>query len=332
MLLFVTMTSPALGTRTTTNSTANNVITDMDTTVCLDPPVWEKGTVWNYDLTDIDIDLEEGYGIVFHLHVGTANIPFEVVSDAGSSYEVSFKTQISGNVYVEADLDGLSIKVEGDLVRLKLNGEITYRKSDLAISSISVQISGKVAVSISKPIPLPAIRAFVTLNLNTDLSTPYPLLTFPMETNMSWGLPATSVSLDGSLKSPWLRVVNIAHNMARLLGMIPEDYKEYSDLIKQILPVVDLSDTLTLFEISNPIAIQEFPVVFYCLDREQVTVQAGSFDAYNITILGIANMYYAPDVGRIIKITGTLKDFIPFLENVNMELVKIGKAEEVTWK
>jgi hypothetical protein len=329
MLLLMPMTVSAMENKTSNNSISNNPVNDGYTTLSADPPVWAKGTVWNYDLTDINIDIDQGYGLVFHLYIGTANIPFEVVSDSGSSYQVSFKTKISGNVYVEADYGGLSVKLQGNLVRTKLKGEITYRKSDLGISSISMQLSGKVALSISKPIRLPAIRAFVTLNLDIGFSNPYTLLSFPMETNMTWGLPATGISIDGSLKSPWLRVVNIAHGTARFMGLIPDEYKEYSDLIAQMLPVIDFSDTLTLFEIPNPVDIPELPVVFYCSGTENITVQAGSFNAYNISLMGVANMYYAPDVGRVIKISGNIEDFIPYLKNINMELVKIGKSTEL---
>jgi hypothetical protein len=331
MLLLIPMTVPVMGLKTN-NSTTNNLTTNSKTIIySVDPPIWEKGSVWNYDLTDVNIDIEQGYGIILHLHIGTANIPLEVVDDSGSNYQVSYKTTISGNVYIETNVSGLSIKLQGDLVRTKLKGEISYHKSDLGINSISMQLSGKVALSISKPIRLPAIRAFVTFKLNIGFSNPYTLLSFPMETDNFWGLPATAISIDGSLKSPWLRVVNIAHNMARFMGLIPEDYKEYSDLIKQILPVIDISDTLTLFNISNPIDVPEIPVLFYCLNMETVRVQAGSFDAYNISMAGVANLYYAPDVGRIIKITGNINYFIPYLENINMELVKIGKAEDLVY-
>lgn len=330
MLLLIPMAVPTMGINTN-NSTTNNLTTNSKPTFYLfDPPIWEKGTVWNYDLTDVNIDIEQGYGITFHLHIGTANIPLEVVDDSGSNYQVSYKTKITGNIYIEANISDLSIKLQGDLVRTKLKGEISYRKSDLGITSISMQLSGKVALSISKPIHLPAIRALVTLNLNIGFSNPYTLLSFPMETGNFWGLPATAISIDGSIKSPWLRVVNIAHNMARFMGLIPEEYKGYSDLIKQILPVIDFSDTLRLFNVSNPIDVPEIPVLFYCLNMETVTVQAGSFDAYNISMVGAGNLYYAPDVGRIIKITGNIKDFIPYLENINMELVKIGKSTELT--
>lgn len=327
MLLVLSITLPVIGVKTNT-STTSNIHKNSTATFysVVPPPVWEKGTVWNYDLTDINMNIEES-GIVFHLYISTANIPFEVVDDSGSNYQVTYKTKISGTVYVETNISSMSIKVQGDLIRTKVQGEISYQKSNLGINSLSMQFSGKVALSISKPIRLPAIKAFVTFTLNIGFSTPYTLLSFPMEIDNRWGLPATTVSIDGSLKSPWLRVVNVFNGMARLMGLIPDDYKDYSDILKQILPVIDISDTLTLFNVTNPIDIPEFPMLFDCGSMETISVQAGSFDAYNISMVGAANVYYAPDVGRIIKITGNIKDFIPYLENVNMELVKIGKIE-----
>jgi hypothetical protein len=328
MLLLVSVTLPAMGMKTHDDSTVNNLISDDKNTFYSDDvPIWKKGTVWTYKLDDINIDFDNGYGEVFHLHIGTGNIPFTVVSDSGSSYLVSFNAKISGNMYIETETGHYSIKVQATLIRTQLKGDISFRKSDLAISSINIQLSAKVALSISKPISLPALRVFATLKLNIGFSNPYTILSFPMATNSSWGLPATGLSVDGSLRSPWLRVVNIANTLLRLTGRIPAEYKDLSDMIAKILPVIDISDTLNLFNISNPIDIPEEPGMFYCSNMENVSVQAGSYNAYNISIMGMANMYYAPDVGKIIKITGNIKDFIPYIENISMELVKVGKSE-----
>jgi hypothetical protein len=96
------VTLPAMGMKTHDDSTVNNLISDDKNTFYSDDvPIWKKGTVWTYKLDDINIDFDNGYGEVFHLHIGTGNIPFTVVSDSGSSYLVSFNAKISGNMYIE---------------------------------------------------------------------------------------------------------------------------------------------------------------------------------------------------------------------------------------
>jgi hypothetical protein len=321
MLLLVTATLPAMGIKTIDNSTVNNLIIDSERTVSShDVPIWKKGTVWTYKIDDVNLDyVDNESGAVFHLHFGTGNFPVKVVSTSGSSYLVSFNVKISGDMYIDADDGYTAIKVQGKLVKANLKGNIYFRKTDLAIESITTQLSTKVSVTISKPIQLPALRMLINLKLNYGFSSPYTLLSFPIETGMSWGLPATGLSIDGSIKSPWLRVVNVAHTTMRLAGLIPADYKDLSDKIAQILPVIHIDQTMNLFGVSNPLSIPEVPDLFYCSDMENITVLAGSYDAYPISIWsGFSTMYYAPDVGNIIKMTGNL---------INMELVKVKTTE-----
>jgi len=46
-----------------------------------------------------------------------------------------------------------------------------------------------------------------------------------------------------------------------------------------------------------------------------VTVEAGTFDAYNISVMkGLGHIYYAPEVGNIIKISG---------HSIDSELIKV---------
>ena len=35
---------------------------------------------------------------------------------------------------------------------------------------------------------------------------------------------------------------------------------------------------------------------------------------------GLGNIYYAPEVGNIVKITGNFEDVLPFISNINAEL------------
>ena len=61
---------------------------------------------------------------------------------------------------------------------------------------------------------------------------------------------------------------------------------------------------------------------FFCLNTENITVLAGDYEAYNITIIGgMAQCFYAPTAGNVVKITGNLEELIPYITNINMELL-----------
>ncbi len=99
--------------------------------------------------------------------------------------------------------------------------------------------------------------------------------------------------------------------------------------LEQFLPVIDISEVLESY--GYPAAI-EVPAVdeafrrapFICSDQKTISVQAGTFDAYEITILsGMGDIYYSPEVGNIVKATGYLGNFIPYMENIDLELVSV---------
>jgi hypothetical protein len=61
---------------------------------------------------------------------------------------------------------------------------------------------------------------------------------------------------------------------------------------------------------------------FFCLNTENITVPAGTYEAYNITLVGgLAQCFYAPTAGNVVKIAGNLEEIIPYLKGINMELL-----------
>ena len=61
---------------------------------------------------------------------------------------------------------------------------------------------------------------------------------------------------------------------------------------------------------------------FFCLNTENITVPAGTYEAYNITLFGgLAQCYYAPTAGNVVKITGNFEEINPDIKNINMELI-----------
>ena len=65
--------------------------------------------------------------------------------------------------------------------------------------------------------------------------------------------------------------------------------------ISALLPVIDIKDALETKEINNTFEIKEVPSIFSCYSMDEITVLAGTFDSYNISVAEIlGKIYYAP--------------------------------------
>lgn len=288
-----------------------------------DVPTWSKGTTWTYRVDDIDIELGlEGQPV--HIHGKIESLPFEVVDDTGNSYQLTFKSKtINGDFNVDIDLDYLNlgegaIKINGELLYPTLQGNIVLRKSDLGIEDIDIQISGILRINIEEqpfiPLPIDRIPIPARISLTANSDNPFTFLDFPLSNGKSWGLPSATISVDGEIKSIWLNVLKFVNRIAGLLGMelLPPE-------IAALLPVIDIMDTLEQFGLAEYfneyLDMDEYPDVFTCLNQETITVEAGTYNAYNISVMqGLGNIYYAPEVGNIIKISG---------HYIDAELIKV---------
>ena len=107
----------------------------------------------------------------------------------------------------------------------------------------------------------------------------------------------------------------------KIIPIIPEE-------IAQFLPNIDVSEILNYFgietmydiEISEMLEVKGTPL-FQVKGTENINTQAGSFNAASISFLeGNGNIYYAESEGNIVKIIGHVSDYLPFIEDINLEL------------
>jgi hypothetical protein len=303
-------------------------------------PVWEVGNSWNYKVDEIIIDFEE---IDFSIHIegNIEDLALEVDKVTEDFYDLIFSADISGSYEFNTDLGDGPINITGELRNTQIQGTITYNKTDLGFSNVNLIITGKLTVKIVEQpyydlsflpdIPIPA-----TIILNIELSNPYPIIKFPFDIGSNWGLPATNFSLSGTIDSPWLKLANFLNNIIRIPGIIPllatilktDKYllENISDVLHDILPIIDIEYVLNEYvESGNVFSIPEVPPIICCIGKDNITVPAEQdpFEAYNITLIGtdFGNIYYSPEVGNIIKITGNFKDVLPFVSNINAELI-----------
>jgi len=281
--------------------------------ICLeniDVPTWDRGTTWTYQVDDIILNEEN-----FNINIKLDKFSVKVVSVSGSSYNTEFSTKINGNFYI----DYAPYKIELNLLYTTLKGHIFQRKSDLGIEKINFQLYSMFTVKIIEPTQLPTIPIFIMIKFDSDVNPPYQLLPFPINIGNKWGLTPMQLSFDATIKSPWFRLIHAVNGIIRFFGLVPEEFQDLSDLIADNLPIFRSNE---LIEINETLGDYN---LFICVNKETVTVGAGTFEVYNISFLGDFGEFgyfcYAPSVGKIIKIFGYIKEFVTSSEDVNIELV-----------
>ena len=285
-------------TLTVTDETGNQGT--IETAALID--LWIKRDSWTYDIDDIDIySVKDGDSI--SLEGSIKDLVFTVKDDNADYYRLDFNGKVNGEL--EVVFGGLAIS--GKLSKFsKLEGSITVRQSDLGIKDLNSQIRGMLILSndlIPVPIPIP-----FNIELNSNFDTIYPIINFPLSIGKSWGVPSTSISIDGHVKSIMLNIMNFANKIAKLMGQefIPPN-------IAKFLPVIDIGDFLEEFGVENTIEIPGGPNALGCTNEEEIVVKAGTFNAYEVSIISspwedlTMALYYAPDVANIVKISAEME-------------------------
>lgn len=303
-------------------------------------PIWKVGNEWIYKVDEIEIEIEEP-GLYIFVQGNIDDLSLKVNKVTEKFYELILNANILGSYKLNTSTDKGPVNITGNLKNTNIAGTITINKTDLGIKKVNVGLSGKLTVKIvDQPymnvsffpkIPIPA-----TILLDIELGNPFPIIEFPLNTSKFWGIPATNFSLCGTVESFWLRLVNFINNIIRIPGIIeiiserietdPELLREISDILKDILPVINIEYLLHEYVgIGNVFEIPEVPPLLCCLNKDNVTVPARpeAFEAFNISLMGsgFGNIYYSPEAGNIIKITGNFEDVLPFISNIKAELI-----------
>ena len=282
----------------------------------VDVPIWEIGNQWVYRIDDVNIKFNDT-NTLFDMSLSIDTLPLTVRTLDETSYTLAFETKISGNAKLDMDRGDGPINISITFSNLKFSGDIIFEKATLGIKGLLGSFNGRFWVKINEqPIvplpPLPSLPVKIKANLVSDFSDSITPLMFPLNDSMIWNLTETNLTLNGEIRSPWLYLVLFINSFYEFLP--PE--------IAALLPVVDIKEAFTTLGRENIISIPMIAGAFYCMNTETITVPARTYDAYNITIMdGMARCFYAPDAGNIIKLTGNIEDLIPFITNINMELL-----------
>jgi len=306
------------------NKTIKHVTNDKYTVLFDDDvPVWEVGDQWIYRINDIDVDFnEDNQSLQIHLEI--AELQLDVTDDGGDSYILGFSGKISGTCDAGFDFGDGPVRINVTLESTSISGDIKIEKTNLGMEEINAFVEGRLIIHVFEqpyvelPFSIPEIPIRGEIDLNVDLENSFAILDFPLNTSKIWNLSATNFSVDGEIRSIWLYLLNFINKIAAIFGfeLLPEE-------IAGLLPIIDIGDALDEVDIGNTFEIPEIPYAFACFNRENITVEAGTFDAYNISILGgIASCFYAPEAGNVIKIEGNLEELLPYVTSINMELIE----------
>jgi hypothetical protein len=297
-------------------------------------PKWHVGDYWKYRIGKVSVDFQSE-NLSFWFNTTSYYVLFEVVTNLSESYEIHIKSEIPCVFGVLADFgDGL-VNVTGDFLR-STNASMLVNKTHLGVDGVTAQVHGDTSITVLEqpylkwlkgPIgPISGIQGNTYVNLSLDV--PFAMLHFPMEVGMIWPLLENNVTISGYIDSLFLRVVSSVNNFIRKLGLpIRSGPRKLSDLLADLMPehdpVLRIENVLEKLNVSSVRNISKVPGAFFCHSRKNHTVLAGEYSTYNISVLGgLAYIWYAPDVGNIIKISGFLFDLIPSLRELDLELAE----------
>jgi hypothetical protein len=304
-------------------------------------PIWSEGDKWSYQLDTISVDFKKE-DLYFYLEVKSDYLNMKVVEVTEDSYILNIYAPIDGYFRFVTDIKEIGpINVTGEFKDIfqspTIGGTITFNKTDLALKQTNIIINGRVLLKFSEipkypfnltpPIPIP-----LSANLDIKLGNYIPIIDFPINTSKFWGIPATNITLAGLVESIWLDVVSAINNMIRYPGIIeflaiqfgfdPNILKGFSDILYNNTPDFDIEYFLVEYIGGNVFDIPEVPPILSCFGRENITVLAGEYYSFNISVMGgLGNIYYSPEIGNIVKIIGNFENILPFISNIKAELI-----------
>jgi hypothetical protein len=301
------------------NKLTTNTETHHVSPVSSDVPVWHVGNTWTYKVDNISVNFQENNQTIYMI-LSINQLPLTVSSDSGGSYTLSFSTKASGHGVIDVNTDQGPLNIEIDFKDATVEGSVIIEKTELGIQSIDATLHGTFHLTViewpSGKLPFSHLPVPVTMNITMGSSNPIALLSFPMDVGTIWNLSAADLTVNGDIHSVWL---NIIHFVNMIMGLFGQDFLPPE--LEVLLPVVNIKDALNAFGIGNVFSVPEVPGIFTCDDITTVTVPAGTYETYDISIAqGIGSVFYAPTAGSVIKISGNFHDIIPYIQDLNMEL------------
>jgi len=228
-----------------------------------DAPEWQVGDTWTYKIDSIIVDYDQS-GQKILIDGSIDDFTWKVTDTSGDYYTVSISGKLTATYDIYLASQTLTLHLVGSF-----KPTLTRLVGVIQFTKSSLQVHDislqLKGISSAKINSIPfSIPLFFKLVTEGDLSDDFPLLVFPMSTPKLWNMPDLQLAMSSTFGG--------------LFGLI------------QIPFTVGVHYSF-------------IPFAFICLNKEDVTVGAGTFNAYKITSLigDYFEYYYAPTVGNIVK-------------------------------
>ena len=242
-----------------------------------DVPTWSDGDSWTYTINNFTVDYNVSGQRMF-MDGKIDDFEWTVAGTSGSTYEVDFTGKLTADYEIYLSSSALTLWVTGTFIPA-----LTRIKGTIIFTKSDLEIEDISAeikgITMAKISPIPvSLPIPFKLALDGNLSTVFPIFDFPLHALKVWALPDINIEMNVQ--------------MGGIFGLIN-------------IPV------------QFPTHYSWNPLAFWCWSKENITVEAGSFDAWRIASIigGFFEYYYAPSVGNLIKIDATMPN-----GNINGEL------------
>jgi hypothetical protein len=294
-------------------------------------PTWKVGDSWKYKLDNVDLVISEVEDRDIDVKLSSGDITLTVDEVTQENYIASLQTDnvdVALDINFDLMMDGKEpIVLAAELEDVTIGGAVIVEKSTLALKQVDLELALELDLAML-PIELPQIvTRFISsipldVALTIDFDPGFYVFEFPLQVGVNYSLHGTAISIDGEISSQYLRLAYFLNKITSLIGidLIPPSLAKY-------LPVIDLGEFLSDNGVQTTFYLEEMRnfyrlAPFEVYAQEPVTVAAGTYNnAIRIEVLGgLGTMYYAPGEGSLIKFEAYVGDFIPYLDNINIEL------------
>jgi len=230
-----------------------------------DPPIWKVGDSWTYTIHKLVVNKIEDDHKIY-LNGSIDDFVCTVVETNGSIYKVDFNGKINGFYECYIKPKKIPFYAKGNLK----NSTSTFNGSIFFNKENLeiVDISAQIkGRTYVKIYPLPIyLNLPFKVVIENFLSRKIPILEFPLEVGNYWNFPKMKTITYLNASGPF--------------GLIKIPVK-----VSKIYPFI--------------------PSAFHCSSKKIITVEAGTFNTYQISVgfFGISKnkYYYSPDIGNIVK-------------------------------
>jgi hypothetical protein len=233
-----------------------------------DAPIWEVGDTWVYTINNISVYYNYS-GQKIYVDGSMEDFTWKVTDTTGDYYTLAISGKLTATYDITLSYEAKTLHLVGSF-----SPTLTRFTGTLQLTKSDLQIhdfSLKI-LGITKvkinSLPFNLPIPFRIVS-EAQLSADFPMMSFPIHEVMFWNLPDLTLTM--------------------------------STTFGGLFGIVQIPFTTSIHYSWTPLA-------FFCLTREDVTVAAGSYNAYKIQSLIGSNLvyYYAPTAGNLVKFTAVL--------------------------